>query len=333
MPPRPKLAERAPTARKPDDTPDEETLAFEEAVLRDVVGSVGDALAAVIRAVLAAFEGASIAAGGTLSEEQAKAVGKAAGARIRREEWYPMRPALAASAVAAHALGVERAARRMPNETAKAKARSTKTPKKRPVPNVDAQLRKALREAETLARQGIRNRTEAAQVVAKVSKGKARVEAAARSIANEGINAGTIDVAKKMQLRVMWIAERNACLDCLAHAGYVAEPGDPFPPVSFDPNAKKVAAVALCPLHPNCRCQLRTTDLPAGPPPSDRSSLSPAARLAAEARRSVVYQWTEYESGPAMQRAAEALLSAGAGLPASVEQRARRMLRAKKRGG
>lgn len=291
---------------------------------------MSETLAALIRAVLTAFEGAFLAAGETLSDRQAEQVGKAIGARIRRYRWAPMEPALAQAAVEAHRLGVNRAIKRLPGEEAKKKARKTKTPKKRPVPPIDANLRAVLREAESLARKGIRNRTEAAAVASKVSSGKARVEGTARSVANEGINAGTLDTARTMKLRVMWIAERNACLDCLAHAGWVVEPGKPFPGVSFDPKARKVPAVALCPLHPNCRCQLRITDEPAGKPPGDRSSLSPAARLAAEARRSVVYQWTEYESGPAMQRAAEALLSAGAGLPASVEQRARRMLRAKK---
>jgi len=284
---------------------------------------------ALIRAVLTAFEGAFLSAGETLSDRQAEQVGKAVGARIRRQRWEPMEPALRQAAVEAHRLGVSRAVQRIPGEKAKARARKTKTPKKRDVPAIDAALREALREAETVARQGIRNRTEAAAVAAKISKGKARIEGHARSVANEGINAGTIDVARTMKLRVMWIAERNACLDCLAHAGYVVEPGRLFPGVSFDPKARKVPAVPGCPLHPNCRCQLRVTDEPAGKPPSSRSSLSPAARLAAEARRSVVYQWTEYESGPAMQRAAESLLAAGAGLPASVETRARRMLRKK----
>lgn len=314
-----------------DDTPDEETLTFEAAVLRDVTGNVTGALTELLRVIFVLFESIN-ATTETVTEAQAEMIGLATAARIRDMGWEPMRPTLAEATATAHRLGVERAARRFPDAVDRAKARSTRT-RKRSTPNIDTALLRALRDAETLARKGIRTRTEVAQVAAKVSGAKARLQGTVRSVAHESLNTGTLDVAKKMRLRVLWVAERNACLDCLAHAGYVANPGDLFPGVSFDPMAKRVPAVPTCPLHPNCRCQLRVTDLPAGPPPTDRSSLSPAARLAAEARRSVVYQWTEYESGPAMQRAAEALLSAGAGLPASVETRARRMLRAKKRGG
>lgn len=306
--------------RKPEMTPDEETLAFEAAVLRAVTDGTSETLTRLIRTILAAFEGTD-----TSTEEGALAFGKAVAELIRATRWEPMRPALGVAAIEAHRLGVRRALQRF------RKPPPVKTPRRRAVSDVDSSLRSVLREAESLARQGIRTQTEAAVVAAKVSAGKARMEGAARYVANEGINAGTLDVARTMNLRVIWVPERNACLDCLAHAGYVVEPGGLFPGVSFDPKSRKVPAVPSCPLHPNCRCQLQTTTEPAGAPSKDRSAVSEAARLAAEARRSVVYQWTSYESSPAMARAADALLSAGAGLPASVETRARRMLRA--RGG
>ena len=312
------------------DTPDEETLAFEAETLRRVVGAVSSALSDLIRQILAVFSAIPPGAGDALTDAQAAAVGLAVERRIRELRWDPMRPALREAALDAHRLGVRRAARRLPSAADRAKAATTKTPRRRPVPNPDAALRKALRDAEAVARQGIRTQTEVAAVAAKVNKGKARIEGHARFVANEGINAGTADVARKMGLRLIWVAERNACLHCLAHAGYAVEPGSLFPGISFDPAARNIPAVPFPPLHPNCRCQVRTTDVPAGKPPHNRSSLSPAARLAAEARRSVVYQWTDYNSNAATRRAAEALLRAGAGLPASVEQRARRMLRTKK---
>lgn len=330
----PKLPAAArPKPRPADDTPDAETVAFEEQVLREVAGAVSGALDKLIRQILVVFAGAEAGAGGTVTEEQASAIGKALASQIRRFGWEPMKRPLANAAIEAHRLGVKREAERFASPAARAKASSTKTPKKRVTPDPDRALRSILDEAQSLASQGIRTNTDAAALASKVKAGQARIEGHARYVANEGINAGVLDVARTMKLRVMWVAERNACLHCLAHAGWVVEPGDDFPPVSFDPNAKGVMPVGSCPLHPNCRCQLRSVDLPAGKPPSSRSSTSPAARLAAEARRSVVYQWTEYASSPAMARAADALLSAGAGLPASVEQRARRMLRAKKRGG
>lgn len=317
----------------PETTPDEETLAFEAAILREVTGAVAERLEQLIRTILVTFASSRAGAGGELSEEQAKAVGAALASRIGALRWEPMKTPLSNAAKQAHDLGVKRAAQRFASPADRRKALKTKPPRKPGIPNPDAALRSILDEAKTLAAQGIRTETEANVLASKVKAGKARIEGHARSVANEGINRGTLDVAKGMKLRVMWVAERNACLHCLAHAGWVVEPGDPFPPVSFDPNAKDVLAVVTCPLHPNCRCQLQTTDEKAGKPSGNRSSTSPAARLAAEARRSVVYQWTEYASNPAMTRAAEALLSAGAGLPASVEQRARRMLRQKKRGG
>lgn len=328
MPPRPKLPTR-PT----NDTPDDETLAFEAQVLREVAGAVSEALQRLIRTILSVAAGARAGAGEALSDAQATALGDALAAAIRRFRWDPMKRPLANAAVEAHRLGVKRAAERFVSPADRRKAAETKAPRRLLVPDPDLALRAALREAEAVARKGIRTETDAAGLAAKVSAGKARIEGHARSVANGGINQGTLDVARTMALNLMWVAERNACLHCLAHAGWVVQPGKLFPGVSFDPNAKGVLSVDIPPLHPNCRCQVRTTDEKPGRPSGNRSAVSPSARLAAEARRSVVYQWTEYASTPAMERAAEALLSAGAGLPASVEARARRMLRKKKRGG
>lgn len=313
-------------------TPDEETLAFEAEVLRRVTGGVSFGLDALVSLILTSIEAFTITLSGKPTEEQAKSFGEGMAERIRAFTWDDMRPALGEAAIEAHRLGVARAAERFVSVDEQAKARSTKTPRRRKTIPVDANLRADLREAALLARTGIKTATDAAAVASKVKKAKTRAEGAARWTANEGINAGTSDVARKMGLRLVWIAERNACLHCLAHAGYVTEPGGLFPGLSFDPQANDIPAVEYPPLHPNCRCQTRTTDAPAGPAPTDRSSLNPAARLAAEARRSVVYQWTDYASNPAMMRAAEALLSAGADLPVSVEKRARaEIARAKRR--
>lgn len=311
-------------------TPDEETLAFEEEIVRRVTGSVAVGLDALIQLILTSLEALTITIG-ELSEQQALEFGRNVATRIESLTWVDMRPALGEAAIEAHRLGVARAAERFASPQEQEKARSTKTPRRRKTIPIDSQLKRDLREAAKLARAGIKTNTDVAAVAGKVKKGKNRIEGFARWTANEGINAGTSDVARKMGLRLIWVAERNGCLHCLAHAGYVTEPGGLFPGISFDPKASNIPAVEHPPLHPNCRCQTRTTDAPPGPPPRDRSSLSPAARLAAEARRSVVYQWTDHASEPAAIRAAEALLSAGADLPASVEARARAQVRAAKR--
>lgn len=323
MPPRPVI--------DGDSTPDDETLAFEAEIVRRVTGSVAAGLEDLVRVILAAFE-ATKATLDEISEEQGKEFGRLLAARIDAATWPEMRPDLGAAAIESHRLGVARAAERFVSPQEQAKARSTKTPRRRKTIPIDAQLRRTMREASKLARTGIKSSADAAAVASKVRKGKTQIEGFARWTANEGINAGTSDVARKMGLRLVWVSERNACLHCLAHAGYTVEPGSFFPGLSFDPEASNIPAVEHPPLHPNCRCQTRTTDAPAGAAPTDRSSLNPAAALAREARRSVVYQWTEYASNPAMTRAAEALLAAGANLPASVEKRARaEIARAKRR--
>jgi hypothetical protein len=167
-------------------------------------------------------------------------------------------------------------------------------------------------------------------VAGRANRGVSEAQGTARWTANEGINAGTAQVARAAGLNLVWVAERNACLHCLAHAGWVVAPGNPFPAVSFDPRAGDVREVTWPPLHPNCRCECRTYDGEPGRPSRDRTSTDPADRLAAEARRSAVYQWTDHASGLAARRAASALLKAGADLPGTVTQRARRALR---RGG
>jgi hypothetical protein len=323
MPPRPQIDGL--------DTPDEETLQFEAETLRRVTGSVSAGLSELVNIILTAFEAFSTVSG-EITDEQAREFGRRIGQRIEALTWEDMRPALGEAAIEAHRLGVKRAADRFVSPAEQAKARATKTPRRRPTIPIDANLRRDLRKASQIAKAGIRTQTDAASVAGKVNAAKTRAQGAARWTANDGINAGTSDVARKMGLRLIWVAERNACLHCLAHAGYVTKPGDLFPGLSFDPHASNIPAVEYPPLHPNCRCQTRTTDAPPGSPPDDRSSLNPAARLAAEARRSVVYQWTEYASNPAMLRAAETLLAAGANLPASVEKRARaEIARAKRR--
>lgn len=313
-----------------EETPDEESLTFEALIVQRVTGALAEGLEELVTALLAAFEGARAKAGGTLSDAEARALGAGLAKRLDAVNWSALDPALSKAAAEARDLGVKRAVRRLPaRERDKAKATDwrKRTKGRVAVPRSDRAMREGLAEAAEIARAGVRTRKDIAAVAGRVKATRARVQGHARLVANEGINAGTAEVARTMRLRLLWVAERNACLHCLAHAGHAVEPGKRFPPLSFDPKASGIASVEFPPLHPNCRCQVRTFDGKAGPPSGDRSSVDPAARLAAEARRSVVYQWTDHASGPAAQRAAEALLRAGAGLPGSVEKRARSGLR------
>ncbi|HEU4753995.1 MAG TPA: hypothetical protein VFU47_12875 [Armatimonadota bacterium] len=300
--------------------PDDESLAYEIAAVALVTAEIAALVASVIAAALAAWE----VAGGLAD------LGRALAAQLRGLRWTPTGPALERVAREARALGIRQALQLLPpNERPK-----SVDPAALPdLPDLDRKVREALDEAARLADTlPMRQKRDVLAVAGRASRGVSDAKAATRWTANEGINAGTADVARAAGLRLIWVAERNACLHCLAHAGWVVEPGDSFPPgLSFDPvRPDHAPGVPWPPLHPNCRCRVRTFSGPAGPPSRDRSRVDPAARLAGEARRSVVYQWTDYASERRRALAAQALLRAGADLPKTVEERARRALQ---RGG
>lgn len=122
------------------------------------------------------------------------------------------------------------------------------------------------------------------------------------------------------QLRVVWIAERAACLTCLALSGQVANPsiGEWFDEdATFDKRPMEVwppgSSLMGPPRHPHCRCRLRII--------AATNTMLPDA-LAREARRTVARGWSDFASHPARLSAADRLLAAGARLPVSVQSRA-----------
>jgi hypothetical protein len=197
--------------------------------------------------------------------------------------------------------------------------------------DLDDVIRTKLREAADMAESGpLSTRRDLDRIAGRARTGVKRAEAATRAAVNDGINSGTADVARATGQRLIWVAERNACLHCLAYAGWVTEPDQEFPhglTYSADGPLRAFGALFWPPLHPNCRCRVRLYRGPSGPPPRDRSLPDPAARLASEAQRSVVYQWTDYASQAAAMRAAALLLDQGTTLADSVEKRARAALR------
>lgn len=295
--------------------PDEEALAYEEAAVEEVTGSLAGALAPVLGGLLAAFAAGT---GGTaLATWVTSALGKV--------RWEPMTPALQEVAVSAVDLGVDRALR----DLSRKDQRKGRGPGPTlDLPDLDAVTRVRLDDAAGLAKVlPLTTKRDVLAVAGKISAAKTRAEGQVRWTANEGMNAGTAAVADRLGSALIWVAERDACLHCLAHAGWSVAPGDTFPPVTFGDKPLREDGVAYPPLHPGCRCQARLWDGPVGAPPTDRSEMDPAARLAAEARRSVVYGWTSYASGAATLRAMDRLLRRGADLPASVERRARGLVR------
>jgi hypothetical protein len=309
--------------------PDDESLAFETLVVAKVTADVASIVTDALGAFLAAW--AAAARGGPMPVAVARALARAVALRLRRLTWSPMAPRLRLAAREARDLGLDRALRRLPpGEDVEVEA-PWRTAALLDVPPADAALSERLREAARLAALlDLTKRGNALAVAGRARSGIAIARGHARWTANEGINAGTAEVALATGRRLLWVTERNACLHCLANAGWATEPGDLFPGTSYDPLARPMPGVPWPPLHPNCRCEVRTYDGPAGRPDTNRSLSDPAARLGAEARRAVAYQWTDHASGRAARRAAEALLRAGAGLPSTVEDRARRALR---RGG
>lgn len=293
-------------------------MAFEAAAVAAVTATVAASVASVIGLAFAAY-----AAGAT-----GLILGRELASRLRWLRWAPMAPALRRVAMDARDLGVRRAMEALdPQDRPQSVDWRSGPPLDLPDPDraVGEALEQAARLAETLP---LETKRDLHAVQGKANTGVSQARGHARWAANEGINAGTVEVAKAAGLRLIWIAERNACLHCLAHAGYAVEPGDTFPVLSFDPIKPNVhSPVKWPPLHPNCRCQVRTYDGPTGPPSNDRSIPDPAARLAAEARRSVVYQWTDYSSGARARAAATKLLEVGANLAPSVEKRAAAALR------
>jgi len=121
---------------------------------------------------------------------------------------------------------------------------------------------------------------------------------------------------------VVWVAERDACVNCIALSGQVATFGQPFDG-SLTWGDKPLAWSGFSgkpPRHPHCRCRLV---------PWDGGQETPDA-LKREAERSVARGWSlPGESNAARIRALDRLLrQPGTRLPPSVVKRARAALAA-----
>lgn len=300
----------------PDEmVPDEEGLAFEEASVALVVTGLGAALAPILAGMLARY------AAGTVGPALADWIA----GRLASVSWPEMNPRLEEVAVDARDLGVDQALRDL---LARDWREGRGPVEVEEVPDLDQATRDRIADAAKLARTlDLTTKRDLMAVSGKISGARSRAEGQVRWTANEGINAGTVAVAERLGRNLIWVAERDACLHCLAHAGWSIRPGGSFPALTFGDKPLRPDGVTQPPLHPGCRCRLRLYAGVPGKPSPDRSRVDPAARLAAEARRGVVYGWTAYASRAATLRAMDRLLSKGADLPASVERRARELVR------
>lgn len=120
---------------------------------------------------------------------------------------------------------------------------------------------------------------------------------------------------------VVWVAERDACVNCIALSGQVARIGQPFDgSLTWGDKALQWSGFSgKPPRHPHCRCRLI---------PWDGGQETPNA-LKREAERSIARGWSlPSESNAARLRALDRLLRQGTGLPPSVVRRARQALAA-----
>ena len=181
---------------------------------------------------------------------------------------------------------------------------------------VDEAAASALSIAQRLARAGA-----SADMIAAPILGSARSVAALTSnTVVAGGAEGVEVVARVARVPLLWVAETNACVHCLALSGTIARPGS-----SFDGSATYGASplptfdgpVMAPPRHPNCRCTLEP-------------AVSPefAAALRREADRSVLRGFSlESESMRVRVDAAERLLARGVDAPKSVRAFARGAVR------
>lgn len=186
---------------------------------------------------------------------------------------------------------------------------------------------------------------EMTDALAVANQARASAERAAAWAINQAAADAVLGEADRLGGQVVWVAERDACVACLAYSGQLATPGGSFPvgltygdkPLLPWPDPKHLPGP---PLHPHCRCHLMlwfghdTAAAAAALPQGVKTAhVSYPAALRREADRSILRGWSlQSESHRARLRAAERLLAKGKALkaPQSVKDYARRAVR---RGG
>lgn len=149
-----------------------------------------------------------------------------------------------------------------------------------------------------------------------LEKGVDKVEAINEHVEVKSGNTATSN-SRDSNEEVIWDAERNACVRCLAYAGKVMDSNG-----SFDGKNKFGApsvSVGLPPLHPHCRCKVRKVRK------DNVEDVSTA--MEREAERSIMRGFSlPSESNSARIRATRTLLNRGSSLPASVQAYGRKSI-------
>lgn len=139
------------------------------------------------------------------------------------------------------------------------------------------------------------------------------------TLVNHAGNKGTAAVADSVGLSTVWVAETNACVECLAYSGRVSKPGKPFPGgLTYGAKSYHPDPVDVPPRHPRCRCTIEPL-----------VSREYADALRREADRSVLRGFSlESESMKTRIDAADRLVAKDPNAPASVIAYARRAVKA-----
>lgn len=169
------------------------------------------------------------------------------------------------------------------------------------------------------------------------------VERTVTTVVNRANGSAIRQAAVAKGASLLWVAEPDACVICLALSGHVIDPasGDGFDeeatfgkPGSAPDVWPPGEPLMEPPRHPYCRCHPELwfgPSVPEGGPeenalynrPGVAAGVDLPAALRREAKRSVVYGWSlPSESNKIRLGAAGRLLQAGAGLPRTVEERA-----------
>lgn len=289
-----------------------ETLEYERAAEGAVVAALAVDVSVALASIWAAWE--ALEQGGHAAHRINTLISELA-ARKLSEIDPDLRPELNREIRRGMALGA-RHARELSGLPRAGALRTTDTALSHVVERVDERAGRRLADAAALAHNlDLARRTNVELMLARAHQAVTTAEGDTRWVANRAVNAGAAAVARAHGWDLIWIAERDACLHCLAYSGHVAAPGVPFPAgLTFAARPLKAGFPLLYPpLHPNCRCRVT---------PFSGGGLDDT--LKREARRSVLRGDSAYASEPSRLRAADTLLHRGAALPSSVIERARR---------
>lgn len=189
----------------------------------------------------------------------------------------------------------------------------------RPFVTAATAAERALRAELTKARKLASAGADPATVLSPVFAAAVGLERDVVTLVNHAGNAGSTAVADAAGLPTVWVAEVNACVECLAYSGRVAAPGKTFPGgLTYGPKSYNPEPVAFPPRHPRCRCTVE---------PLRAKSYAEALRR--EADRSVLRGFSlESESMKTRLDAAERLVARGVDAPKSVIAYARRSIKA-----